>query len=250
MRYILTLFLIVLASSSQIINKDDEIKEFAEYEDVELQLWNTIISIIKKACPATISLCHTAKVKYFSTKKKISEILKGRKYFKNIQDTFRYITRNLKVCKNSSLINNSTIDKKTNTIDKKTNTIDKVKLSIIYKNYQKIKATYNKCKIIYEEANKNYTNIGLISGRQQEYQKQEQNRTQEFQDQQQKLQLQRLKRTKAFQRYGELRNNNTMNLSENQVEINNHLNYMLNNGFITPVQKQQMSNIIPPEQRK
>ena len=41
-----------------------------------------------------------------------------------------------------------------------------------------------------------------------------------------------------------------MNLSEKQVEINNHLNYMLNNGFITPAQKQQLSNTISPETRK
>jgi len=59
-----------------------------------------------------------------------------------------------------------------------------------------------------------------------------------------------LQKSQAFQRYAQLRNNNTMTLATKQVEINNHLNYMLNKGFITPAQKQQMSNIQPPEQKK
>ena len=57
-------------------------------------------------------------------------------------------------------------------------------------------------------------------------------------------------KSQAFQRYAQLRNNKTKPLAIKQVEINNHLNYMLNHGFITPVQKEQMSYIIPPETRK
>ena len=48
MRYIFALFLISLVSSSEIISKTDEIKEFAEYEDVELQYLFTIIAFIGK----------------------------------------------------------------------------------------------------------------------------------------------------------------------------------------------------------
>jgi len=145
--------------------------------------------------------------------------------------------------KYSGLIKNSTIDKKINTIDI-------WKKREIYLTYKKVKEAYEKCRDIYVNAKKSNLKTGIISGKQQEYQKQEQNRTQEFQDQQQQLLLQRLKIIKAFQRYGQLKDNKTMNLSEKQVEINNHLNYMLNNGFITPAQKQQLSNTISPETRK
>ena len=258
MRYILTLFLIALASSSQIINKDDEIKEFDEYGDVELQYLlkiNVIIPIIEKVCIVGIALCDKVNAlkisaKYFKNinrTKGISEIIKDNtKFIKKpntppqkvqiLSEEKKIFEKGLRFCKKyRGLINNSRIDKKVSTIDK-------VKQNEIYQTYQKIKVTYNNCREIYEKVKEDY----------------EQSKTFYYNylkkritpEEQQELEKNRIQRTQAFQRYGQLRNNNTMTLSEKQVEINNHLNYMLNNGFITPAQKQQMSNIKPPVQIK
>ena len=62
--------------------------------------------------------------------------------------------------------------------------------------------------------------------------------------------LQQEQKNQAFKRYGQLRNNNTMTLATKQAEINNLLDYMLNKGFIIPLQKQQMSYIPTQEQKK
>ena len=218
MGYILTLCLIVLASSSQIINKDDEIKEFAEYEDVELQFLYSIIPYFEKGCIAAISLCDKARSLAISTRKfknvngtKViaPKIFKDRKLFIKQYPLFRNkhilrIENKTIACKQyNGLIKNSSIDKKVSTIDK-------FKLNEIYRNYQKIKEVYNKCKDIYLKGKESYLKIGMTLKKQQEYQKLEQNRTQA---EQQKLKLQKIQ---AFKRYFLLKNNNTMTLDEKQ----------------------------------
>ena len=75
MRYILSLFLIALISSSEIINKADEIKEFAQHENVDLKILFRIISLINKISFAGIALC--IKARAFINKTKILKYIKG-----------------------------------------------------------------------------------------------------------------------------------------------------------------------------
>jgi hypothetical protein len=75
MRYILTLFLIALVSSSEIIDKADEIKEFSEYEDVELQFLWGIIPFIGKIVGAAVGLF--TKAKAFIAGTKVFKFVKG-----------------------------------------------------------------------------------------------------------------------------------------------------------------------------
>ena len=147
--------------------------------------------------------------------------------------------------------------------------IDKVNISKINQTYQKMRDTYNKAKNIYEKIkvyNKHFQDFfdkyckkdKTPEEQRQEYQEQEKYRIQAYQAQQQRLKLLEKKRqerliqqkSQAFQHYVQLRNNNTMTLDTKKVEINNHLNYMLNKGFITPAQKEQMSYIQQQEIRK
>ena len=75
MRYILTLFLIALVASTEIIDKADEIKEFSEYDDVQLQFLFGIIPFIGKAVAAVAGLF--AKAKAFIAGTKIFKFVKG-----------------------------------------------------------------------------------------------------------------------------------------------------------------------------
>ena len=64
MRYILSLFLIALISSSEIINKADEIKEFSEYENAELKILFRIIPLIDKI--SIVGIASYAKARAFT----------------------------------------------------------------------------------------------------------------------------------------------------------------------------------------
>ena len=280
MRYILTLFLIALVSSSEIINKADEIKEFSEYEDVELQFLFGIIPFIGKIVGAAVGLF--AKAKAFIAGTKVFKFVKGaigvgKKIFsgakafiakgqalvqkskifqtgKKIFDAGRQIYDKYKgVIQNSKLY------------QRVVGTIDKVKQSKIYQTYQKIRDTYNKGKDIYDKVkgyyeqgqdiyNKYFKKEKTPEEQRQEYQRQEQIRTQQYQAQQQRLRQQKLRqqpvnkpvnanvneKNLAFQKYSQIRAS-TMGLSTKKYVINSHLDYMLRKGFITPTQKQQMS---------
>ena len=280
MRYILTLFLIALVSSSEIINKADEIKEFSEYGDVELQFLFGIIPFIGKIVGAAVGLF--AKAKAFIAGTKVFKFVKGaigvgKKIFsgakafiakgqalvqkskifqtgKKIFDAGRQIYDKYKgVIQNSKLY------------QRVVGTIDKVKQSKIYQTYQKIRDTYNKGKDIYDKVkgyyeqgqdiyNKYFKKEKTPEEQRQEYQRQEQIRTQQYQAQQQRLRQQKLRqqpvnkpvnanvneKNLAFQKYSQIRAS-TMGLSTKKYVINSHLDYMLRKGFITPTQKQQMS---------
>ena len=305
MRYFLTLFLIALVASSEIIDKADEIKEFSEYDDVQLQFLFGIIPFIGKAIAAAVGLF--AKAKAFIAGTKVFKFVKGaigvgKKIFsgakafvakgkalvehskifqtgKKIFDAGRQIYDKYK-----GVIQNSKIYQRV------VGTIDKVKQSKIYQTYQKIKDTYNKGKEVYDKV-KNYYEEGkdiynkyfkkdkTQEEQQQAYKEEEKYRTQQYQAQQQRLSIQeklrqaRLmqqkqqqqqqqvkkpvtvtpaapvnvnnqERNQAFQKYGQIRTS-SMTLATKQVAINNHLDYMLKKGFITPLQKQQMSNLQP-----
>ena len=174
MRYILTLFLIALVSSSEIIDKADEIKEFAEYEDVQLEFLFGIIPFIGKIIGAAVGLFAKAKAFIAGTKvfhfikgavgvgKKIiggvkafaakgTALLQKSKIFqtgKKIFDAGRQVYN-----KYSAMIKHTKLGRKI------IGTIDKVKQSKIYHTYQQIKDTYNKGKDIYDKV-KNYYEQG------------------------------------------------------------------------------------------
>jgi len=216
MRYILTLFLIALVSSSEIIDKADEIKEFAEYEDVQLEFLFGLIPIIGKVIGAAVGLF--AKAKAFIAGTKVFHFIKGaigvgKKIFtgakafiakgtalvqkskifqtgKKIFDAGRQIYN-----KYSGMIKNSKIGRVV------FNTIDKVKQSKIYQTYQKIRDTYNKGKEVYDKVkgyyeqgkdiyNKYFKKDQTQEQQRQEYLKQQQLRTQQYQAQQQRLRQQ------------------------------------------------------------
>ena len=284
MKYILTLFLITLISSSDIINKANEIKEFSEYEDAELQFNLEIIPYIGAVYSSGKALFASAKAFIIGTKifklvkygnEEISKFCKegkdfiskgrdllqkakifqlGRKTFYdgiNIYNRYIGITRNPKLYKRIIA------------------TCDKVKLQKIYQIYKKMRDTYNKAKDIYDKIKNYYKQYLDIYNRylkkdktpeeqRQEYLELEKNSIKKYQAQQQRLKLieEKLRqiqikrqeiliqqKLESFQHYIQLRNNNTMTLDSKQIEINNYLNYMLNNGFITPTQKQEMSYI-------
>ena len=300
MRYFLTLFLIALVASSEIIDKADEIKEFSEYDDVQLQFLFGIIPFIGKAIAAAVGLF--AKAKAFIAGTKVFKFVKGaigvgKKIFsgakafvakgkalvehskifqtgKKIFDAGRQIYDKYK-----GVIQNSKIYQRV------VGTIDKVKQSKIYQTYQKIKDTYNKGKEVYDKV-KNYYEEGkdiynkyfkkdkTQEEQRQEYLEEEKYRTQQYQEQQQRLSqleqqrkqklrqqeqqiqqrliqqqqqakrqttVQELEKNLALKKYEELKSNNIMNSYTKKLEINNHLNYMLSRGFITPSQRQQMS---------
>jgi hypothetical protein len=283
MKYILILFLIALVSSSEIIHKFDEIKEFSEYEEAELQLIFGIIPYIEKIATAGIALCASARNFLIGTKiiKFIKNLIRVPKIYKGINrlmtkkitliENLRIFTFGKKIFdkgrafynKYKEMIRSPRLDLRTLRV------IDKVNISKINQTYQKMKDTYNKAKNIYEKIkdfykyfqdfyNRYYKKDKTPEEQRQEYQEQEKYRIQAYQAQQQRLKLLEKKRqerliqqkSQAFQHYVQLRNNNTMTLDTKKVEINNHLNYMLNKGFITPAQKEQMSYIQPPEIRK
>jgi len=290
MRYILSLFLIVLVSSSEIINIADEIKKFPKYKDNELQnLFGIIIPIIEKISIAGIALC--AKARLFINSTKIlkylkgsigvgSRIIKGGRSIIAIQNLIQkskiFYSGKQIFEKGREIYNKySGIIKNPRIYRKNINTINKVKQSEIYQTYQKLRNTYNKAKDAYDKL-KNYyeKSLDLYNNylkhdktpeeQHKEYQRIEQIRTLEYEAQQQRLnihekkskakimqqKLQQEQKNQAFKRYGQLRNNNTMTLATKQAEINNLLDYMLNKGFIIPLQKQQMSYIPTQEQKK
>ena len=213
MRYILTLFLIALVSSSEIIDKADEIKEFAEYEDVQLEFLFGLIPIIGKVIGAAVGLF--AKAKAFIAGTKVFHFIKGavgvgKKIFtgakafiakgtalvqkskifqtgKKIFDTGRQIYN-----KYNTMIKNSKIGRAV------LNTIDKVKQSKIYHTYQQIKDTYNKGKEVYDKVkgyyeqgkdiyNKYFKKDKTPEEQQQAYQEEQKYRTTQYQAQQQRL---------------------------------------------------------------
>ena len=245
MRYILTLFLIALVSSSEIINKADEIKEFSEYEDVELQFLWGIIPFIGKIVGAAVGLFTKAKAfiagtkvfkfvkgaigvgkKIFSgakafiakgqalvTKSKIFQT--GKKIFdagKQIYDKYKGIVQNSKLYK------------------RVVGTIDKIKQSKIYQTYQKIKDTYNKGKEVYDKVkdyyeqgkdiyNKYFKKEKTPEEQRQEYQRQEQIRTQQYQAQQQRLRQQEQLRQQKLRQQQQQQVNKPANANVNEKSL-------------------------------
>ena len=261
MRYILTLFLISLVASSEIIDKADEIKEFSEYDDVELQIF-FLIPFIAKAISVGIGLIAKAKLiftgakifkfvkgaisvgskivkgargfiskgkallgksKFFRTGKQILE--KGRQYYNKFKGT---IEKSRLYQKGKRLY-----DKGRNIYNKYKNMIENNKY---YKAYKKVKDTYDEVKDYYDKGKDFYDRY--IAKREQEEQQQtpEQKRREEEKQKQ-------LEKSRAYTRYHQIRNNNGLTLTQKQSQLNAHLNYMQSKGFISAAQRQQMAKI-------
>ena len=177
MRYFLTLLLIALVSTSEIIDKAQEINELAEYDNVELQFLG-FIPIIGKIVSAVVGIFTKAKAFIAGTKifkaiktaagvvskvvgKGRSIIMKGKALIERskIFQTGKKIIQTGKDIYNKykGLIKNNPIVKRvTDTYTKVKNTIEHSK---VYQTYKKIKETYDKGKEFYDNV-KNYYEKG------------------------------------------------------------------------------------------
>ena len=177
MRYFLTLLLIALVSTSEIIDKAQEINELAEYDNVELQFLG-FIPIIGKIVSAVVGIFTKAKAFIAGTKifkaiktaagvvskvvgKGRNIIMKGKALIERskIFQTGKKIIQTGKDIYNKykGLIKNNPIVKRvTDTYTKVKNTIEHSK---VYQTYKKIKETYDKGKEFYDNV-KNYYEKG------------------------------------------------------------------------------------------
>jgi hypothetical protein len=172
MRYLLTLFLIALVSTSEIIDKADEIKEFGEYEDVELQSLFGLIPIIGKIVAAGFELF--AKAKAFIADTRIFEFAKGvigagRSIFKGAQTLFHkskiFTTGKQIFDKGRRIINKFkgmsrvpiSFKKDLPNIYKRYKAIPEI--IKIYRTYTEIIDTYNKGKEVYKEIKDYYNKV-------------------------------------------------------------------------------------------
>ena len=174
MRYFLTLLLIALVSTSEIIDKAQEINEVAEYDDVELQFL-PFIPILGKIVTAAIGIFTKAKAFIAGTKifhaiktaagvatkfigKGKDLIMKGKALIQNskIFQTGKKIIqtgKNLYDKYKGMIKNNPLVKRVTDTVSKVKNTIEKSK---IYQTYKKVKDIYDKGKDIYDKVKDYY----------------------------------------------------------------------------------------------
>jgi hypothetical protein len=241
MRYLLTLFLIALVSTSEIIDKADEIKEFGEYEDVELQFLFGIIPIIGKIVTAGIGLF--AKAKAVIAGSRIFRFVRGaigvgRRIFSGA----RTLIQKSRIFRTGQQIFN----KGRQIYNKYKGIFQRSKLfrrgSQIYNKYKtmlensKVYQTYKKIKHTYDQGKKIYDNINRFIKNDNQEQEQEQN-PQERQNQ--------IERNNAFARLYQIKNDRNINYTQKQNMLNAHLNYMQSKGFITPAQRQNLAKITP-----
>ena len=247
MRYILSLLLVAIISTSDIIDKEQEINEVGEYYDIKLQIFYQIIPlipIIGKIVNFTEEYLN--KTKDFIRETEIFELIKiAEKFITNATDKDRQIIMKGKLlCKEFNNLENSTIiiDEAKNLYNTYKNyrrIFDKryypdnynLKKDRFYKTYIKIRDTAYRIKFYY----------GNITSYYEE--------TKEFYDKkipknilQNQRQNKLKEKMKAFNKYNQLKKGN-MNYEQKKDKIESLLNYMLEKGFITPSQKQSMSEI-------
>ena len=275
MRYFLTLLLIALVSSSEIIDKAQEINELAEYDDIELQFF-PLIPILGKIVTAAIGIFTKAKAFIAGTKifhaiktaagvatkfigKGKALILKGKsliehsKIFQTGKKIFQ--TGQNIYNKYKGMIQNSKI------VQRFKNTYDKIKYSVekskIYQTYKKVKETYDKGKEVYDKV-KDYYEKGKDFYEEYLKPKSSQDQNQSSQSSPSSNSTPKIipvrptvtntpkpktplnEKQEAFAKYSRLRSIPNMGLDQKRNLVNSHVNYMLSKGFITPVQKQSM----------
>ena len=259
MRYLLTLFLIALVSTSEIIDKADEIKEFGEYEDVELQFLFGLIPIIGKIVTAGIGLFAKAKAVIAGTK--IFKFVKGaigvgKRIFSGARTLFQKsrIFRTGQQIFNKGrqiynrykgLVQRSRLFKKGSQIYNKYKTI--LENNKVYQTYKRVKHTYDEGKKVYDNINnyyqkgrKFYDNYIRKDG-----QKQEQNPQQNWQQKMQQERQRMREKTQAFLRLNQIKNDKNLNSTQRQNMVNAQLDLMISKGIITPAQKQNLANLPP-----
>ena len=254
MRYLLTLFLITLVSTSEIIDKADEIKEFGEYEDVELQFLFGLIPVIGKIVTAGIGLFTKAKAVIAGSRifrfvrgaigvgRRIfggaHHLLQKSRIFRTGQQIFnkgRQIYN-----KYRGIVQRSKLFKRGSQIYNKYKTM--LENSKVYQTYKEVKHTYDQGKEVYDKIN-NYYNKGKDF-----YDRYIRKDNHEKEPNQQERQRQE-ERNSAFTKLYQIKNNRNLNYTQKQNMLNAHLNYMQLRGFITPVQRQNLAKINPTPTR-
>ena len=269
MRYILALFLISLVASSEIISKADEIQEFSEYDDVELQFF--FIPFLVKAVAAGIGLIAKAKAviagaKIFKVVKGAisigSKIIKGAKGFiakgktlltkskifrtgKQIFERGRHVYTKYK----GAIERTKLFQKGKRFYEQGRNIYNKYKTALeknkIYQTYKKVKNTYDQVKDTYDQVNDYYEKGKDFYDRY--IAKKDQGNSQQTEEQRRREQekQKQIEKNNAYIKYNQIKNNRSLNLTQKQAQLNYHLNYMQTKGFITPQQRQQMARITP-----
>ena len=248
MRYILSLLLVAIISTSDIIDKEQEINEVGEYYDIKLQFLYSLISNFGKV--VNISGEYLNKTKDFIRETEIFELIKiAENFITNATDKDRQIiikgkllSKEFKNLENSTKIINAAnklYNKYINYL--KPNRIIRTpyypsshyrsEKEKFYKIYLKVRDTFYRIKFYY----------GNITSYYEE--------TKEFYDKkipknilQNQRQNKLKEKMKAFNKYNQLKKGN-MNYEQKKDKIESLLNYMLEKGFITPSQKQSMSEI-------
>ena len=127
MRYILSVLLVAIISTSDIIDKEQEINEVGEYYDIKLQFFYQIIPFIGKV--VNISGEYLNKTKDFIRETEIFELIKiAEKFITNATDKDRQI-----------IMKGKLLSKEFNNLENSTIIIDEAKnLYNRYKNYRRI----------------------------------------------------------------------------------------------------------------
>ena len=239
MRYILSLLLLALISNSDIIDKEQEINEVSEYNDIKLQFLFRVIPFIIKISNAALE--HINKVKAFIRETEIFELIEtAEKFISNETDKDRQIImkgklliKEFKNFKNSTKIIDKAkgINYRFSGRRKPYPLNNELKKNKYYKRYIKLKDTYYKLNYFY----------GNITSFYEE--------TKEFYDKkipkhilQSRRQNKLKEKLKAFGEYNQLKKSK-MNYGQKKEKIESLLNYMFEKGFITQSQKQSMSEI-------
>ena len=248
MRFILSVLLVAIISTSDIIDKEQEINEVGEYYDIKLQFFYQIIPFIGKV--VNISGEYLNKTKDFIRETEILELIKiAENFITNATDKDRQI-----------IIKGKLLSKEFKNLENSTKIINAAnKLYNKYKNYLKpnriIRTPYypsshyrsekEKFYKIYPKVRDTFYRIKFYYGNITSYYEE----TKEFYDKkipknilQNQRQNKLKEKMKAFNKYNQLKKGN-MNYEQKKDKIESLLNYMLEKGFITPSQKQSMSEI-------
>lgn len=245
MRYILSLLLLAIISTYDIFDKEQEINEVGEYNDIKLQFLFGYIAFIRKVSNATLE--HLNKVKTFIRETEIFELIEtAEKFITNETDKDRQIImkgklliKEFKNFKNSTIIINKAkrlYNRYYKGIQlfvkrKPYRLFNELERREIYKLYIELKDTYYKFKYFYGNITSYYEETKEFYGKtipKHILQSRRQNKLKE--------------KLKAFGEYNQLKKSK-MNYDQKKEKIESLLNYMFEKGFITQSQKQRMSEI-------
>ena len=248
MRYILSLLLVAIISTSDIIDKEQEINEVGEYYDIKLQFFYQIIPFIGKV--VNISGEYLNKTMDFIRETEILELIKiAENFITNSTDKDRQIIMKGKLLSKEfkNLENSTKIINAANKLYNKYKNILTPNRIIYQPVYPFVRPHYKNTKFykIFLKVRDTFYRIKFYYGNITSYYEE----TKEFYDKkipknilQNQRQNKLKEKMKAFNKYNQLKKGN-MNYEQKKDKIESLLNYMLEKGFITPSQKQSMSEI-------